>query len=149
MEAVAISLVLSMFSAIPDPRAANARHRLVDVLAVSPLAMLVTACCVDDAVELCQTAVDEKSMDITAVPKLLDMMDPNGAVVTVDALNTQKALPRFVTRLNRVRLSLRLAPSPSGASRVGSVRQHARSAAWRTGHSKAISFQLARQNRFH
>jgi predicted transposase YbfD/YdcC len=187
MEAVAISLVLSMFSAIPDPRAANARHRLADILAIALLATLcgaddypgivefaldrvplltgllalphgipsvstfrrvfaaidpvamgevlgrwsakvvesckgkqiaidgktlrrsfehawkkmglhvVTAYCVDDALVLCQTAVDEKSNEITAVPKLLDMLDLKGAVVTVDALNTQKDIARQIT----------------------------------------------------
>jgi hypothetical protein len=40
MEAVAIGLVLSMFPAIDDPRACNARHRLVDIFAIALLAML-------------------------------------------------------------------------------------------------------------
>jgi predicted transposase YbfD/YdcC len=181
MEAVAIGLVLSMFSAVPDPRAANARHRLTDVLAVALLAVLagaddypgivefgrdraallrgllplphgvpsastfrrvfaaldpaamgdvlgrwsaelvkacagrqiavdgktlrrsfehawdkmglhlVTAWCVEDAVCLAQEAVGEKSNEITAVPRVLGLLDLAGAVVTVDALNTQRA----------------------------------------------------------
>jgi predicted transposase YbfD/YdcC len=186
MEAVAIALVLSMFCSVPDPRAANARHRLVDVLAVALLAMLagaddypgivefgldriellsgllslphgipsvstfrrvfaaidpqamgevlgrwsaelvktcqgkqiaidgkalrrsfehawkkmglqmVTAYCVEDSLVLCQSAVEEKSNEITAVPKLLDMLDLGGAVITVDALNTQKPIARQI-----------------------------------------------------
>ena len=40
MEAVAIGLVLSMFAPVIDPRAANARHRLVDILAIALLATL-------------------------------------------------------------------------------------------------------------
>ena len=40
MEAVAITLVLSMFNDVPDPRAANARHRLVDMLAIALMAMM-------------------------------------------------------------------------------------------------------------
>jgi predicted transposase YbfD/YdcC len=58
---------------------------------------VVTACCVDDALVLCQTAVDEKENEITAVPKLLDMLDLEGAVVTVDALNTQKTTAARIT----------------------------------------------------
>jgi predicted transposase YbfD/YdcC len=183
MEVEAIALVLSMFSAIPDPRASNARHRLVDVLAIALLAVLagsddypgivefgrdraeflgtllalphgvpsvstfrrvfarlepaglaevlgrwsrelaktcadkqiafdgkalrrsfehawkkmgmlhlVTAWCVEDQLCLGQVAVDEKSNEITAVPVLLDLLDLNGATVTVDALNTQTAI---------------------------------------------------------
>lgn len=186
MEVVAIGLVLSMFSAVSDPRASNVRHRLVDVLAIALLAMLagaddypgivefgldriellsgllalphgipsvstfrrvfaavdpqamgdvlgrwsaevvktcrgkqiaidgkalrrsfehawkkmglqmVTAYCVEDSLVLCQSAVDEKSNEITAVPKLLDMLDVTGAVITVDALNTQKTIARQI-----------------------------------------------------
>src|ERR1039458_9756116 len=47
-----------------------------------------------------------------------------------------------VSRLIRVRLSLRLAPSPSEASRAGSLRRHARSATWLTDHSTVNSFQF-------
>jgi predicted transposase YbfD/YdcC len=186
MEAVAIGLVLSMFSAIEDPRASNARHRLVDIFAIALLAMMsgfddypgmvefaldrlellsgllalphgipsvstfrrvfaavdpaatgqvlgrwsaelvktcagkqiaidgkalrrsferawkkmglqiVTAYCVEDSIVLCQSAVEEKSNEITAVPKLLDMLDVTGAVITVDALNTQKTIAKQI-----------------------------------------------------
>ncbi len=58
------------------------------------------------------------------------------------------AAPTGVTRLFWVRLTLRLAPSPSGASWAGSLRHHARLATWLTGHSKVNSFQFTRQNRF-
>ena len=183
MEAVAIGLVLSMFAAVPDPRARNARHRLVDVLAIALLAVLggsddypgivafgldraemlqgllalphgipsvstfrrvfaavdptamgevlgrwsrelvqtcagkqiavdgkalrrsfehawdkmgmlhlVTAWRVEDGVCLGQQAVDEKSNEIVAVPRVLGLLDLKGATVTVDALNTQKAI---------------------------------------------------------
>jgi predicted transposase YbfD/YdcC len=181
MEAVAIALVLSMFSAVVDPRARNARHRLTDVLAIALLAVIsgaddypgivefgrdraellgtllplphgipsvstfrrvfaavdpaamgevlgrwakelvktcagkqiaidgkalrrsfehawnklgmldmVTAWCVEDGLCLGQSAVEEKSNEIVAVPQVLALLDLKGAVVTVDALNTQK-----------------------------------------------------------
>ena len=39
---------------------------------------------------LAQIAVDKKSNEITAVPKLLELLSLKGAIVTVDALNTQR-----------------------------------------------------------
>ena len=44
-----------------------------------------------------QLKVDEKSNEITAVPALLEMLDVAGAVVTADALNTQKEIAAKVT----------------------------------------------------
>jgi hypothetical protein len=55
MEAVAIGLVRSMVSTISDPRASNARHRLVDVLAVTLPAMLSGA---DDYPGIVEFALD-------------------------------------------------------------------------------------------
>lgn len=42
--------------------------------------------------ELClgQVKVDEKSNEITAIPKLLDMLDLAGCIITIDAMGTQK-----------------------------------------------------------
>jgi len=37
-----------------------------------------------------QVVVDEKSNEITAIPKLIDLPELKGAIVTTDALNTQK-----------------------------------------------------------
>ena len=37
-----------------------------------------------------QQAVDEKSNEITAVPKLLDLIRVNGAVISLDALHCQR-----------------------------------------------------------
>ena len=59
------------------------------------------------------------------------------------------ATPTGVTRLIWVRLTLRLAPSPSGASPMESLPFNARLATWLTGHSKVNSFQFTRQERFH
>lgn len=38
-----------------------------------------------------QVSVDEKSNEITAIPKLIESLELKGAIVTTDALNTQKA----------------------------------------------------------
>ncbi|MCO6476300.1 MAG: ISAs1 family transposase [Phaeodactylibacter sp.] len=39
-----------------------------------------------------QAKVDEKSNEITAIPKLLDILDLAGSVVTIDAMGTQKEI---------------------------------------------------------
>ena len=55
----------------------------------SPL-HLVSAWAVGCRLLLAQVATDEKSNEITAVPKLLEMISLNGAIVTADALNCQR-----------------------------------------------------------
>lgn len=55
----------------------------------SPLHMVSAWGC-EQGLVLAQIAVDEKSNEITAVPKLLEMLSLEGAIVTVDALNCQR-----------------------------------------------------------
>jgi predicted transposase YbfD/YdcC len=59
---------------------------------------LVTAWCVEENLVLAQQAVDDKSNEITAVPHLLDMLDLKGAVVSGDAMNTQKEIAERVVK---------------------------------------------------
>lgn len=59
---------------------------------------LVTAWCVEEDLVLAQQAVDEKSNEITAVPELLKLLDIRGAVVTVDALNTQREIAAQIVK---------------------------------------------------
>ncbi len=43
-----------------------------------------------------QVAVDGKSNEITAIPKLLELIDLRGAVVTIDAMGTQREVAKLV-----------------------------------------------------
>jgi predicted transposase YbfD/YdcC len=43
-----------------------------------------------------QVAVDEKSNEITAIPKLLKLLEISGAVVTIDAMGCQKEVARTI-----------------------------------------------------
>jgi predicted transposase YbfD/YdcC len=61
----------------------------------SPLHML-HAWAVEQRLLLGQLAVDEKSNEITAVPKLLEMLSLKGCIVTADALNCQRAIAACV-----------------------------------------------------
>jgi predicted transposase YbfD/YdcC len=45
---------------------------------------------------LAQIATDAKSNEITAVPKLLEMLSLKGTIVTADALNTQRAIAQQI-----------------------------------------------------
>jgi predicted transposase YbfD/YdcC len=49
----------------------------------------VSAFASENELVLAQEIVDEKSNEITAVPKLLDLIECKGTIITVDALNTQ------------------------------------------------------------
>lgn len=57
---------------------------------------LVSAWAHDAGLVLGQEACAEKSNEITAIPKLLDLLDLNGKIVTTDALGCQKAIARQV-----------------------------------------------------
>ena len=43
-----------------------------------------------------QVAVQDKSNEITAIPKLLELMDLKGAVVTIDAIGTQREIAKKI-----------------------------------------------------
>ena len=43
-----------------------------------------------------QQKVDEKSNEITAIPKLLDLLDLKGQIITIDAMGTQKAIAKQI-----------------------------------------------------
>ena len=45
---------------------------------------------------LAQRAIDGKSNEITAIPELLDMLNLKGAIVSIDAMGTQKEIARRV-----------------------------------------------------
>ena len=57
---------------------------------------LVNAWAVDNGLCLGQEQTSEKSNEITAVPLLLRQLELAGCIVTVDALNTQKAIAREI-----------------------------------------------------
>src|SRR3954447_1817309 len=57
---------------------------------------LVSAWATAQRLSLGQVAVDAKSNEITAIPALLDLLDLNGALVTIDAMGCQKAIAQKV-----------------------------------------------------
>ena len=57
---------------------------------------LVSAWAVDRGVSLGQLATDEKSNEITAIPELLDNLELEGAVVTIDAAGCQRDIAQKI-----------------------------------------------------
>src|SRR3954447_3127724 len=57
---------------------------------------LVSAWATAQHLSLGQVAVDAKSNEITAIPALLELLDLNGALVTIDAIGCQKAIARKI-----------------------------------------------------
>lgn len=53
---------------------------------------LVSAWATEASLTLGQVAVDEKSNEITAIPRLLELLDVKGALVTIDAMGCQKEI---------------------------------------------------------
>lgn len=57
---------------------------------------MVSAWATKNHVLLGQQAVDQKSNEITAIPKLLELLDLTGAIVTIDAMGCQKDIARKI-----------------------------------------------------
>lgn len=57
---------------------------------------MVSAWGCEQRLVLAQVATDAKSNEITAVPKLLEMLSLKGTIVTVDALNCQRAIAQQI-----------------------------------------------------
>ncbi len=57
---------------------------------------LVSAYATEAGLVLAQRAVDGKSNEITAIPELLDMLNLKGAIVSIDAMGTQKEIARSI-----------------------------------------------------
>jgi predicted transposase YbfD/YdcC len=57
---------------------------------------LVSAWCEQNQLVLGQIATDQKSNEITAIPKLLEMLNLKGAIVTIDAMGCQREIARKV-----------------------------------------------------
>jgi predicted transposase YbfD/YdcC len=57
---------------------------------------LVSAWATANHLTLGQVAVDSKSNEITAIPRLLELLDLHGALVTIDAMGCQKEIARQI-----------------------------------------------------
>jgi predicted transposase YbfD/YdcC len=72
------------------------RHSFDHATATTAIHM-VSAWASANRLVLGQLKVDEKSNEITAIPKLLPLLDLHGAVVTIDAMGCQKEIAKTIT----------------------------------------------------
>jgi predicted transposase YbfD/YdcC len=72
------------------------RHAF-DQATATPAIHMVSAWAGANRLVLGQLKVEEKSNEITAIPKLLAMLDVKGAVVTIDAMGCQKEIAKTIT----------------------------------------------------
>lgn len=59
---------------------------------------MVSAWCNTNSLVLAQLSTEEKSNEITAIPRLLEMLDIRDSVVTIDAMGCQKDIARQVVK---------------------------------------------------
>ena len=71
-------------------------RRTFDRAAAKNMLHLVSAWSSANGVTLGQVAVDEKSNEITAIPRLLAAVDITGATVTIDAMGCQKEIAKAI-----------------------------------------------------
>jgi predicted transposase YbfD/YdcC len=57
---------------------------------------IVSAFCTENKISLGQISVDDKSNEITAIPKLLDLLVVKGCIVTTDAMGCQKNIAQKI-----------------------------------------------------
>jgi predicted transposase YbfD/YdcC len=70
----------------------KALRRSHDRAAAQPALHLVSVWEAEFGLTLGQVAVSDKSNEITAIPEVLELLDLDGAVVTIDAIGTQEAI---------------------------------------------------------
>jgi predicted transposase YbfD/YdcC len=61
---------------------------------------VVTAFCTKNRISLGQETVEDKSNEIIAIPKLLDILTLNGCIVTIDAMGCQKKIAEKIIEKN-------------------------------------------------
>ena len=71
------------------------RHSGNATMKLKPL-HIVSAWASEHQLTLGQVAVDDKSNEITAIPRLLELLDVHGALVTIDAMGCQKAIAKQI-----------------------------------------------------
>lgn len=59
---------------------------------------MISAWAADNSVVFGQIATEARSNEITAIPKLLNMLDIKGTIVTIDAMGTQKSIAKTIIK---------------------------------------------------
>lgn len=84
--------VMNSVIAIDGKTLRNSMNKVAGTSAIH----MVSAFATDARLVLAQQKVDEKSNEITAIPKLLNLLDLKGQIITIDAMGTQKAIAKQI-----------------------------------------------------
>jgi predicted transposase YbfD/YdcC len=71
-------------------------RRSKDTFHQKPPIHIVSAWASNNQLVLGQTKVNEKSNEITAIPKLLELLDIEGCIISIDAMGTQKDIAKTI-----------------------------------------------------
>lgn len=74
----------------------KALRRSFDTVGGKSMIYMVSAWANSNNIVLGQVKVDDKSNEITAIPKLLNLIDLQGSLVTIDAMGTQKEIAKKI-----------------------------------------------------
>ena len=61
---------------------------------------MVSAWATENALVLGQFKTEEKSKEITAIPELLELLELEGCLITIDAMRSQKSFVKKITEKN-------------------------------------------------
>src|SRR5207302_331190 len=99
LQRVSLDEIVVHFQELEDPRSTvNRRHPLVSVIVIAMLAVLAGA---GGPTAIARWAARQEDVlrqvlglpnEITAIPELLRLVDIKGAIITIDAMGTQKAI---------------------------------------------------------
>ena len=87
-----LSLLKNEVIAIDGKRLCNSFDKLNDKSAIH----MVSAFAAQAKLVLAQQKVDDKSNEIAAIPKLLDLLDIKGNIITIDAMGTQREIAQKI-----------------------------------------------------
>jgi predicted transposase YbfD/YdcC len=97
---------------------------------------LVSAWVQENSVVLAQLAVEDKSNEIVAIPKLLELLDIRGATVTIDAMGCQKKIAAAIVGKGADYILALKDNQPTLCEEVTSFFAHAQAEGWKdTPHS--------------
>lgn len=97
---------------------------------------LVSAWVAENSLALAQIAVEDKSNEIVAIPRLVELLDLRGATVTIDAMGCQKAIASAIVAKGADYVLALKDNHPTLHAEVAEFFAHAEKSAWRdTAHS--------------
>ncbi len=95
MKANSIGSIEKHFSELVDPRVVGrSENKLLDIVVIA--IHMVNAWAAKNCITLGQVKTDDKANEITAIPRLLKLLEIKGCIVTIDAMGCQTDIARQI-----------------------------------------------------